>query len=143
DWVLGVGIEALDPWVTVQALQEVTAREGQTLTRIALRYKVENAAVKSLRVRLPGLTAEQAKTVRATGSAVSDFAVVPGEPELWGVRCQRGMVGETDVQIEFQAQADGGQGTQRVGIPVFEDVRQAAVFVAVRGGGRLELEAAD
>src|SRR5690606_31340427 len=76
DWVLGVGIEALDPWVTVQALQEVTAREGQTLTRIALRYKVENAAVKSLRVRLPGLTAEQAKTVRATGSAVSDFAVV-------------------------------------------------------------------
>ncbi len=143
DWALSVGIEALDPWVTVQALQEVTAREGQTLTRIALRYKVENAAIKSLRVRLPGITAEQAKTLRATGAAVSDFAVVPGDPELWEVRFQRGIVGETDVQIEFQAQAGPGQGSQQVNIPVFENVRQAVVFVAVRGGGRLELEAAE
>src|SRR6185436_14700353 len=37
DWVLRVGIELLEPWVTVQALQEVTMREGQTLTRIGLR----------------------------------------------------------------------------------------------------------
>ena len=49
DWALQLGIEALDPWVTVQALQEVTVREGQTLTRIALRYRVENAAVKQFR----------------------------------------------------------------------------------------------
>ena len=45
DWTLRVGIEALEPWVTVQSLQEVTVREGQTLTRIGLRCRVENAAI--------------------------------------------------------------------------------------------------
>ncbi len=35
DYTLGVAVEALEPWVTVQALQEVTMREGQTLTRLA------------------------------------------------------------------------------------------------------------
>lgn len=143
DWSLAVGIEALDPWVTVQALQEVTAREGQTLTRIALRYKVENAAVKTLRVRLPGLGDEQAKTVRATGPAVGDFTVVAGDPQLWEIRFQRGIVGETEVQIEFQSQAGSGQGKETVATPVFENTRQVTQFVAVRGGGRLELEAAE
>ncbi|MDF3058925.1 MAG: hypothetical protein K0R17_3140 [Rariglobus sp.] len=143
DWALAVGIEALEPWVTVQALQEVTAREGQTLTRIGLKYKVENAAVKILRVRLPGLSAEQARTVRATGPAVSDFAAVAGEPERWEIRFQRGIVGETEVQIEFQAQAGREQGREQVATPVFENVRQAVQFVAVRGGGRLELEVAE
>ncbi|MFA6960703.1 MAG: hypothetical protein WC205_08140 [Opitutaceae bacterium] len=143
DWSLAVGIEALEPWVTVQSLQEVTAREGQTLTRIALRYKVENAAVKTLRVRLPGLGAEQAKTVRATGPAVSDFVAVAGDPQLWEIRFQRGIVGETEVQIEFQAQAGSGQGKETVATPVFENTRQVTQFVAVRGGGRLELEAAE
>lgn len=143
DWSLAVGIEALEAWVTVQSLQEVTVREGQTLTRIALRYKVENAAVKTLRVGLPGLTAEQAKTVRATGSAVGDFTAVPGEPERWEIRFQRGIVGETDVQIEFQGQAAREQGRESVATPVFENTRQAVQFVAVRGGGRLELDAAE
>jgi hypothetical protein len=143
DWSLAVGIEALDAWVTVQALQEVTVREGQTLTRIALRYKVENAAVKTLRLRLPGLSGEQAKTLRATGPAVSDFAEVPGEPERREIRFQRGIVGETDVQIEFQAQAGRGEGRETIATPVFENVRQAVQFVAVRAGGRLELEAAE
>ena len=143
DWTLAVGIDALEPWVTVQALQEVTVREGQTLTRLALRYKVENAAVKTLRVRLPGIVDEQARTVRATGSAVSDFAAVPGDPQRWEIRFQRGIIGETDVQIEFQAQAGREQARETVATPVFEEVRQAVQFVAVRGGGRLELEAAE
>ncbi|HEY8933463.1 MAG TPA: hypothetical protein VIM44_09145, partial [Rariglobus sp.] len=143
DWSLAVGIEALEPWVTVQSLQEVTVREGQTLTRIALRYKVENAAVKTLRVRLPGLTTEQARTVRATGAAVGDFTAAPGEPECWEIRFQRGIVGETDVQIEFQGQAAREQGRESVATPVFENTRQAVQFVAVRGGGRLELDAAE
>ncbi|MEO6568820.1 MAG: hypothetical protein ABIO94_08655, partial [Opitutaceae bacterium] len=34
DWALRVGIEMLEAWVTTQALQEITVREGQTLTRI-------------------------------------------------------------------------------------------------------------
>jgi len=143
DWELHVGIEALDPWVTVQALQEVTIREGQTLTRIGLRYHVENAAVKQLRIRLPGLGEDRARTVRATGTAVSDMARVAGSADLWEIRFQRGIAGETDVQIEFQGPAARDANREMVAPPEFPGARQAAQFVAVRGSGRLELEAGD
>lgn len=142
DWALTVGIEALEPWVTVQALQEVTAREGQTLTRLALRYKVENATVKHLRVRLPGLGAEQTRTVRASGVAVSDCLPVAGEPGAWDIRFQRGIIGETDVTIEYQGPAERSSGRETVTTPEFPGARQAVQFVAVRAGGRLELEGA-
>jgi len=141
DWAVHVGIEALEPWVTVQALQEVTVREGQTLTRIGLRYRVENAAVKQFRVRLPGVGEDRGATVRATGSAVSDIVRVPGSPDLWDIRFQRGIAGETDVQIEFQGPTAGGQDRESIAPPEFPGARQTVQFVAVRGSGRLELEA--
>jgi hypothetical protein len=141
DWVLRLDIESLEPWVTVQALQEITVREGQTLTRIALHYRVENASVKQLRVKLPGLGEDRIRTVRATGAAVSDMVKLPGEPDLWEIRFQRGIAGDTDVQIEFQGLTALDQGQVPVATPEFVGTRQAALFVAVRGGGRLELEA--
>jgi hypothetical protein len=143
DYKLGVAVEALEPWVSVQALQEVTMREGQTLTRLALRYKVENAAVKALRVQLPALSDDQARTVRATGSAVSDLIRVPGSPDQWDIRFQRGIIGETDVQIEYQGESARNQGKETVRNPEFEGSKQAVLFVAVRGSGRLELDAGD
>ncbi len=143
DYKLGVAIEALEPWVTAQALEEVTMREGQTLTRLAIRYKVENAEVKQLRVRLPGLTDEQARTVRATGSAVSDLVRVAGSPDEWEIHFQRGIIGETDVQIEYQGESSRDQGNETVRNPELEGARQVELFVAVRGSGRLELDAAD
>ena len=141
DWVLTLGIEALEPWMTVQALHEVTVREGQTLTRIGLRYRVENAAVKHFRVKLPGLSEERARTVRATGSAVSDIIKVAGEIDLWEIRFQRGIAGETDVQIEFQGPAQREHNQETVAPAEFPGTRQAVQFVAVRTSGRLELEA--
>jgi hypothetical protein len=141
DWVLRLGIESLEAWVTAQSLQEVTLREGQTLTRIGLRYRVENAAVKQARVRLPGLGEESARTVRATGTAVSDIVRVAGSADIWEIRFQRGIAGETDVQIEFQGPAAREGGQEAIPTPEFVGARQVVQFVAVRGGGRLELEA--
>jgi hypothetical protein len=141
DWSLALGVESLEPWVTVQALQEVTLREGQTLTRIAARYRVENAAIKHVRVRLPGLGEDQVRTVRISGPAVGDFARVAGEADLWEVRFQRGIVGETDLLFEHQGQAAGARGSEAVPTPHFVGARQVVQFVAVRSGGRLELEA--
>ncbi|HLP02649.1 MAG TPA: hypothetical protein VK163_11550 [Opitutaceae bacterium] len=139
DWSVKLGIETLEPWVTVQALQETTVREGQTLVRLGLRYRVENAAVKHFRVRLPGLGEERARTVRATGAAVSDLVRVPGGDE-WEIRLQRGVAGETDVQIEFQGPS-ADQKAETIVVPEFVGARQATQFVVVRAGGRLELEA--
>jgi hypothetical protein len=143
NYTLKVAVEALQPLIFVQALQELTMREGQTLTRLALRYRVENASVKQLRIRLPGLTGDQARTVRATGSAVSDMVKVPGSPDEWEIRFQRGIAGETDAQIEFQGESPRAQGNELVRTPVFAGAWQVTLFVAVRGSGRLELNAAD
>ncbi len=141
NWNLQLGIEALEPWVTVQALQEVTVREGQTLTRLGLRYRVDNAAVKQLRLRLPGLSESQTQTVRGTGSAVSDLVKLPNEKDVWEIRFQRGIAGETDVQIEFQGAATREHGKESIQTPAFEGTRQVTQFVSVRGSGRIELAA--
>ncbi|RKX34119.1 MAG: hypothetical protein DRP71_08085, partial [Verrucomicrobia bacterium] len=142
-WALGVGVEVLDPWVTVRSLQEVTMREGQTRTRISSVFRVENAAVRQLTVRLSGLSEDQIRTVRGSGSAVSDFVAVRDEPDLWEIRFQRGIVGETDVQIEYQGQVAREQNLSVVTTPDFQEARQTVQFVAVRGSGRLELVAND
>jgi hypothetical protein len=142
NWSLNLGIEALEPWITVQSLQEVTIREGQTLTRLSLRYRVDNAAVKQLRLRLPGLSESQLQTVRGTGSAVNDLVQIPGEKDLWEIRFQRGIAGETDVQIEYQGQTSRDEGKEAILPPTFESTRQITQFVSVRGSGRIELDAA-
>src|SRR5262249_50876416 len=115
---------------------------------------------KQLRVRLPGLGAEQARTLRATGPAVGDFAPAAGEADTGGVRFQRGVGGGADVTGEHQGGAGRGQGREAgntaavpgarqgqefetVNTPAFPGVRQVTQFVAVRAGGRLELEAAE
>jgi len=142
DWALGIGIEILDPWVTVRSLQEVTLREGQILTRINSVFRVENAAVRSLRIRLPGLSEDQVRTVRGSGSAVSDFVPVDGEG-LWEIRFQRGIVGDTDVQVEFQGRVGSDQMKSVLTTPLFAEARQIVQYVSVRGSGRLDLTAGD
>ncbi|WP_367874116.1 hypothetical protein [Luteolibacter sp. Populi] len=137
DWALSLAIAKLDPWITAKVLHEVTLREGQTLSRARILYKIENAAMKALRVRIPGLDAGAAATVRASGPAVGDFVPVAGEENLWEIRFQRGIAGETVVDVEFQRQTPGETVDIAPLIPV--EVRQSTYFVAIRGGGRLEI----
>lgn len=139
DWSLGLGLSKLDPWVTARVFHDTTLREGQSLSRVSIGYKIENSALKSLRVRIPGLDAEAAGTVRATGNAVADFAPVAGEEGLWEIRFQRGIAGETKVDLEYQRRT--ASGTEAIQPVVLEQVRQLSYFAAVRAGGRLEIEA--
>lgn len=140
DWALGLDISRLDSWVTAKVLHEATLREGQLLTKVSIGYKIENAAVKSLRVRIPGLDATAASTVRASGAAVADLTPVAGEDGLWEIRFQRGVAGETEVDLEFQ-RASKEAGAEEIQPMVLEDVRQVTYFTAILAGGRLEVEA--
>ena len=139
DWVLNLAISRLDPWVSAQVYHEATLREGQMLTRAVIGYKIENASLKSLRVKIPGLDATSAATVRASGAAVADFVPVSGEDGLWEIRFQRGVAGETSVDIEYQ-RVSKDDGTEVVQPIILENVKKLSYFVAVRAGGRLELE---
>ena len=139
DWALGLSISRLNPWVTARVFHDVTIREGQLISRVHIGYRIENAAVKSLQVRIPGLDATTADTVRATGSAVADISRIKDDNGLWEIRFQRGLAGETDVELEYQRPGKDG-GNESVEPLVLENVRQHTYFVAVRAGGRLELE---
>ncbi len=140
DWSLGLAISRLDPWVTAHVFHEATLREGQKLTRMVIGYRIENAALKALRVRIPGLDPAAAATVRASGSAVADLVAVPGEQGLWEIQFQRGVAGETTVELEYQ-RSSKDDGSEVIEPVLLEQVRQLSYFVAIRAGGRLELEA--
>lgn len=140
DWALSLAISQLDPWVTAQVFHEATLREGQVLTRVAIAYKIDNAALKSVQVRIPGLDETAAATVRVNGPAVADSVQI--EPGLWEIRFQRGIAGETTVELEYQRASKDG-GVEIVEPVALEDVRQVVYFAVVRAGGRLELEAGE
>lgn len=137
DWNLQLAVESLAPWVTARVLQEVSLREGQAATRVAIFGKIENAAVKTLRVRIPGLDAAAAATVRASGPMVSDVVAVAGEEGLWEIRFVRGVAGEVRVDLEYARQAVETTVAEIRPVEI-RDLRQSSYFVVVRVGGRLE-----
>lgn len=141
DWKLSLAIEKLEPWVTSRLLQEVSLRDGQMRGRIALALKVENAAVRSTRIRLPELDAEDARSARATGEAVADLLPVAGQPGIWELRFQRGVLGEIPIEIRFQRKLEAGIPQLELPMATLPDARQSASFLAVRASGRIELDA--
>lgn len=139
DWSLTLGIEELDPWITASVLHEVTLREGQTRTRLAATCRIEHAAVKNIRVQLPALTAEERRTVRASGSLVKEIVNV--KDDLWEIRFRRGVLGTVPVQVEFQRGADRGKGgTEEIRPAVMPGAKRLTYFMAVRTTGRLDMQ---
>lgn len=143
DWSLVLGVERLEPWITGQILHSTTLREGQTRHALTALLRIENAAIRELRLRLPGLGEEEAKTLRASGPAVGDLVrVAPGSDE-WDLRFQRRVIGEARVHLEFERRGEREGGTEPLVPAEFPKVRQPAYFFALRPAGRLELSAPD
>ena len=145
DWALDLAIDRLDPWITATVFHDATLREGQVVEKLSITWRIENAAVKSARVRIPGLDDAAAATVRATGPAVADLVRVTDadDPDLWEVRFQRGIAGETTAEIEFQRLTGEAATTATLTPAALPDARQQTTFVVVRAGGRLDINAND
>lgn len=139
DWALAMAVGKLDAWVTARVLQDVTLREGQAGAVVRVAARIENAAVKSLRVGIPGLDSAAAATVRATGAAVVDLVPVPGAENTWDVVFPRSMAGEVTFDLAYQRRLPDGEELeiQPLALP---GVRQVTGFAAIRAGGRLELD---
>ena len=143
DWEIDLGIESLDPWVTGQVLQEVTLREGQTRNLALLSLKVENASIRQVQVRFPGLDEEMAKTLRASGAAVSGISPVEGEDGLWVIDFKRRVVGSHQVRLEWEYTGERAQGVEVVQSLRFPGLRQVSSYAALRAGAQLEVTLAD
>jgi len=139
DWELKLQLETLDPWVTAQVLQEVTAREGLTKTRLRIAYNVENAAVKSLLIKLPGISGDEQKTVRASGTAVRHIAKAEGE-DIWEIHFQRRILGGGTIDIDYQRTTDRKGGGEDISVAELASARQSTYWVVVRVSDHLEVD---
>ncbi len=140
DWSLQLGIERLSPWVTGQVLHDVTLREGQTRSTLMAELNVQNAAIRSMQVKLPVSSADVIKTVRAHGEVVGDFVRLGDEGNVWELRFKRRVIGPLRFQIEFERRGDRSGNSEQLDPVEFPDVQQVGYYFAVRAGGRLEVE---
>jgi len=139
-WQLKLGVEQLDPWITGKVLHELIVREGQTKTNLTAHLLVEMASVRSVRFLLDGLSEEEKKTVRASGSAVSEIAPVPGSEDFWEVKFKRRIYGKTLVQIEYERTGERTEESETLREVSSPDLRQVSYYMVVRAGSRLELK---
>jgi hypothetical protein len=139
DWALTLGVEKLDPWITGQILHTTTLREGQTRTSLTALLKIENAAIRELRVRLPGLTEAEIRTLRASGPSVGDLVRVAPDSDEWDIRLQRRLIGEARIHLEYERRGEREGGQEALAPIEFPAVRQPSYFFAVRSAGRLDL----
>lgn len=143
DWNLTIGIEKLEPWVTGQILHDIILREGQTRSTIFADFQIQNASIRTLTVRMPISNPEELNTIRASGTAVSDFVRLDPESDLWQLKLKRRVIGRVQFQIEFERRGDRPNNTERLSPIEFPSARQTAYYYALRVGGRLEIEPAN
>ncbi|MEQ1828079.1 MAG: hypothetical protein ABL921_19110 [Pirellula sp.] len=140
DWSLQLGIEKLAPWVTGQVLHDVTLREGQTRSTLLADFTVQNAAIRTLSVKLPKMGADEIKTVRAGGETVSDFVRSAVDESVWELRFKRRVIGPVQFQIEYERRGERAGDSETLSQVDFPEARQVGYYFAVRAGGRLEIE---
>jgi hypothetical protein len=140
DWNLRLGIEKLAPWVTGQVLHEVILREGQTRSTLMADFNIQNAAIRTLVVKLPSMGPDEIKTVRASGETVSDFVRSGEDGNQWEIRFKRRVIGAVQFQIEYERRGERVGDSESLNPVDFPDARQLGYYFAVRSGGRLEIE---
>ena len=140
DWSLKLAVEELDPWITGDVLQEITLREGRIKTRHSVLFRVRNAAIKKVRIILPGMDASEIESLRASGDAVSDLVKVSDMADAWDIQFRRRVIGTVPVTVEHQRVTTGTNDLRVVRRPSFPELRQWQTHVALRTTGRLELQ---
>ncbi len=143
NWDLSLGVEILDAWITGQVLHEVTLREGQTRTSLTANFNVANASIRSLLIQLPLTDEDEIKSLRASGSSVSDLVRTAPDSDIWEIQFKRRVVGKVDVRIEYERRGERLDETEFLSPIAFPDARQLSYYFGVRAGGRLELEAGE
>ena len=114
-------------------LHDVELREGHTRCRIDLRLNIDHASIRTLGIELPGLSHDDANTVRASGGEVRD--IVQLEDGSWEIRFKRRVIGATAIRIEYEQNGEVSEvKTCRISV-----ARQQESYLALRPGVRLEL----
>lgn len=135
NWALGFNIEKVDPWVQVTTLQDVTVREGQLKVSAWLEYKIENAGVKSLSLRVP----DGADGVVFNGDHIADSIRGAVQTNAWEIKLQRRVIGTYRLNVSYQVALSAEQALATIGDvrPLGADLPRA--FLTLRTSGRLDI----
>ena len=139
DWSLVLGIEKLDPRISGDVLIETDLKEGQTRSTLIGDFDVQNASIRSLKLRLPISDAEEIKTLRSSGSMVSDLILLDEEQQIWELQFKRRVLGRTNFRIEYERRGDRAGNQETLRLVSFPDAGQVNTYFAIRAGGRLEI----
>lgn len=138
DWRLGLDLERVDAWTQVNSLQHIAFEDARIRVTGNLQYEIENAGVKSLRIRLPAA----AEGVRFRGEQVADFLPVTGPANAasrdWEVKLHRRFSGRYALQVHYtQPLADTATNVVLGGIEA-QDINLQRGFVMIRSANRLQ-----
>lgn len=139
DWRLSLGIEKLDSRISGDVLLETDLREGQTRTILNGSFDVQNASIRTMQVRLPITDPDEIKTLRVSGTAVSDLIQVEGNADLWEIQFKRRVLGRVNFRIESERRGDRAENQETLRLAAFPGTGQVNFYYAVRTRGRLEL----
>jgi hypothetical protein len=139
-WTLALDVERVDAWTQVTGLQHVKVGEAFLDVGVNLQYDIDNAGLKTLRLRLPSA----ADGVRFRGELVSDFRRLPpvagddGGAE-WEVKLSRRVIGRLFVQARYTLPvADRAAEVVVAGVEA-RDVNLQRGFLTIQSDGRLQL----
>ncbi|MGA2053467.1 MAG: hypothetical protein ABSH19_09160, partial [Opitutales bacterium] len=134
DWQLSFDVEKIDPWIQVDALQDVTVREGLTEVRANLDYQIDNAGVRELRLQLP----RGAVGVHIGGDQVSDTLPDAARPGVWIVRLARRALGAENLDVSYQLLPENANAPLALAGIQALDANLQRGYLALRARGRLE-----
>ena len=139
DWRLTLDLERVDAWTQVTSLQQVSIDEARVQVQANLQYEIENAGLKSLRVRLP----RDVEGVRFRGDSVADFASVSpstNSPSLdWEIKLHRRVNGRLLLHVLYSRPLPPAATNVTVrGIEAL-DVNLQRGFLSVQSANRLQL----
>jgi hypothetical protein len=137
-WQLRFDIETVEPWIQLAWLQDVTVREGQVLVTAQLDYQIENAGVKSFPLLIPA----RAENVRFEGDLISDSVRTAGTNQLadWEIKLQRRVIGNYPLRLTYTLAVTNQPTDLRIAGLRARNVNGQRGYLAVRAGGRLQLQ---
>ncbi|MDX2111516.1 MAG: hypothetical protein SFY80_14895 [Verrucomicrobiota bacterium] len=135
-WAMHLQVDLVDPWVEVELMQDFTIKNSATEVAANIAYSIKNAGLKTLLIRLPA----DAASVRFSGEGLVDTIRDPANPELWRIRLQRKVLGDTLLHVDYvMLHAGGALPTRYTGIQAMETNVQRG-YLALRTRDRLKLE---
>ncbi len=138
EWKLSLDIERVDAWTQVTGLQRIVINEALIQVAANFQYEIENAGIKTLRVRLPAA----AESVRFRGDQLADFlphAVQTNDTVRdWEIKLHRRVSGKYLLHVNYATPlAEKATDTMIQGIEV-QEINLQRGFVTVQSGSRLQ-----